>query len=76
MIAHKDAVVDQLTGGIAGLFQGNGVAQLSGHGRLLAGRRVEFTPHEGEPQTLEADHVVLAPGSVPVRSRRRRSRRT
>lgn len=66
MIAQKDAVVDRLTGGIAGLFQGNGVTQLSGHGRLLAGRRVEFTPHEGETEILEADHIVLAPGSVPV----------
>ena len=66
MIAQKDAVVDRLTGGIGGLFQGNGVTQLSGHGRLLAGRRIEFTPHEGEPEILEADHVVLAPGSVPV----------
>ena len=66
MIAQKDAVVDRLTGGIAGLFQGNGVTQLSGHGRLLAGRRVEFTPHEGDAEILEANHIVLAPGSVPV----------
>ena len=66
MIAHKDAVVDQLTGGIGGLFQGNGVTHLAGHGRLQAGRRVEFTPHEGDPAILEAGHVVLAPGSVPV----------
>jgi len=66
MIAHKDAVVERLTGGIAGLFQGNGVTHLAGHGRLLAGRRVEFTPLDGEAATLEAAHVILAPGSVPV----------
>ena len=66
MIARKDAVVGQLTGGIASLFSGNGVEALAGHGRLLAGRRVEYTPHEGEARTVEAANVVLAPGSVPI----------
>lgn len=66
MMAHKDEVVKQLTGGITGLFKANGVTGLPGRGRLLAGRKVEYTPHEGEPQTLEAESVILAPGSVPV----------
>ena len=66
MIARKDAVVGQLTGGIAALFQGNGVTALAGHGQLLARKQVRFTPHEGEPETLTAGHVVLAPGSTPV----------
>ena len=70
MMAHKDGVVAKLTAGIGGLFDGNGVTALAGHGKLLAAqpglRHVEFTPHVGEPQVLEAEHVVLAPGSVPV----------
>ncbi len=66
MMARKDAVVAQLTGGIGTLFQGNGVTHLAGHGRLLSGARVEFEPHEGEARTLDAGSVVLAPGSVPV----------
>ena len=66
MMARKDAVVAQLTGGIGTLFQGNGVTHLAGHGRLLSGARVEFEPHEGETLTLDAGSVVLAPGSVPV----------
>lgn len=70
MMAHKAAVVAKLTAGIAGLFEGNGVTALAGHGKLLAAqpgpRHVEFVPHDGEPQVLEAAHVVLAPGSVPV----------
>lgn len=66
MIARKDAVVGQLTGGISGLFEGNGVVRLAGHGKLLAGRKVEFTPHDGTPGILETAHIVLAPGSVPV----------
>ena len=70
MMAHKDTVVAKLTSGIGGLFTGNGVTALAGHGKLLAAqpgpRRVEFTPHDGEGQVLEAGHVILAPGSVPV----------
>lgn len=66
MMARKDKVVAGLTGGIAQLFKGNGVTALAGSGKLLAGRQVEFTPHKGKPQTLQAEHVILAPGSVPV----------
>ena len=66
MIARKDAVVAQLTGGIASLFKGNGVTALAGHGQLLAGKQVSFTPHDGEAVSLAAEHVVLAPGSLPM----------
>ena len=66
MMAHKDAVVTKLTGGVAGLFKANGVTDLPGTGRLLAGRSVEYTPHDGEMRVLSAEHVILAPGSVPV----------
>ncbi|MFV2090511.1 MAG: dihydrolipoyl dehydrogenase, partial [Pseudomonadales bacterium] len=66
MIAHKDDVVAKLTGGVAGLFKSNGVNALPGSGKLLANRQVEYTPHEGAAKILQAEHVILAPGSVPV----------
>ena len=66
MIARKDAVVAQLTGGISSLFQANGVEFCPGTGRLLSGRRVVWTDHEGSSTELTAEHVVLAPGSVPM----------
>jgi dihydrolipoamide dehydrogenase len=66
MLARKDKVVDQLTGGIAQLLKGNGITWLQGSGKLLAGKQVEFTPHEGEVQILQAKHVILASGSEPV----------
>ena len=66
MIARKDEVVKGLTSGITGLFKGNGVTQLSGHGKLLAGRKVQFTDHSGAVSELSAENVILAPGSVPV----------
>ena len=66
MIARKDEVVAGLTGGIAALFKGNGVTGLPGTGRLLPGRQVEYTAHDGEARRLAAGNVVLAPGSVPA----------
>ncbi|NIB41356.1 dihydrolipoyl dehydrogenase [Pseudomaricurvus alkylphenolicus] len=66
MIARKDKVVKQMSGGIAGLFQANKVTPLYGSGKLLAGRKVELTDNDGNVQVLEAENVILASGSVPV----------
>ena len=66
MIARKDQVVAGLAGGIAALFKGNGVDSLPGVGRLLAGRRVECQAADGTRTLLQAEHVILAPGSVPM----------
>jgi dihydrolipoamide dehydrogenase len=66
MVARKDAIVKQLTGGIAGLFTGNKVTSLYGTGKLLAGKKVQFVDFEGKEQILEAENVILASGSIPV----------
>jgi dihydrolipoamide dehydrogenase len=66
MQKRKATIVRQLTGGIAGLFKANGVEGLPGHGRLLAGRQVEYTPTDGDPEILDARHVILASGSAPI----------
>ncbi|WP_018233221.1 dihydrolipoyl dehydrogenase [Thioalkalivibrio thiocyanodenitrificans] len=66
MMSRKDRVVANLTQGIQSLFRANKVTWLAGHGQLAGQGRVRFTPHDGEPRELEAGHVILAPGSVPV----------
>ena len=67
MIARKNDVVDKLTGGVAQLFKANKVKQFHGRGRLLANRQVEVMPHAAEDTLLlEADNIILAPGSVPI----------
>ena len=66
MIARKDAVVKELTGGIAMLFKSNRIDWLKGRGRLLAERRVVVTDRDGTESTYAADNVVLATGSVPI----------
>jgi len=66
MQKRRASIVRQLTGGIAGLFKANKVNGLVGHGRLLAGSKVEFTPAEGEVEIIEAKNVILAAGSTPI----------
>ena len=66
MISRKSKIVEQLTGGIAGLFKSNGVTSLFGTGKLLAGRQVEYTDHKGAVQVLSTDNVIIATGSQPI----------
>ncbi len=66
MQKRKATIVRQSTQGILALFKSAGVTPLQGHGRLLPGRKVEFTPHDGKARTLQARHVVLASGSQPM----------
>ena len=66
MQKRKSGIVKTSTQGILALFKAAGVTPLLGHGRLLPGKRVEFTAHDGSKRELTAKHVVLASGSVPM----------
>ncbi|MEJ6540347.1 MAG: dihydrolipoyl dehydrogenase [Halioglobus sp.] len=66
MLARKDQIVSQLTGGITGLFKHNGVTPISGVGKVLVGAKVEVTDNKGNVQVLDASNVIIAAGSVPV----------
>ncbi len=67
MQKRRASVVKTMTGGILVLFKSSGVLGIQGHGRLLPGNKVLVTGPDGKERTLEAKHVVLASGSVPVR---------
>ncbi|MDB2534078.1 dihydrolipoyl dehydrogenase [Porticoccaceae bacterium] len=66
MLARKNKIINQLTGGIAGLFKANGVTALYGTGKLLAGKNVELTANDGAVSVIEAGNVILASGSLPI----------
>ena len=66
MLARKNKIINQLTGGIAGLFKANGVTALYGTGKLLAGKKVELTANDGAVSVIEAGNVILASGSLPI----------
>ncbi len=67
IIKHKSQVLRQLRGGIANLFKGRAVTHLQGLGSFDSSGRVLVTPKDGPPQTVTADKVIIATGSVPMR---------
>lgn len=69
MQKRKGVIVKGMTGGIAQLLKSAGVTALQGHGKLLAGGKVEFRAHDGATRMLTAKNVVLASGSVPMELR-------
>lgn len=67
MQSRKEAVVSQLTGGVAQLLKGNGIVWLQGTGTLLANKQVQFVAHDGSTDTIQATKaVILAAGSAPI----------
>ena len=61
MMKRKDGVVDQLTGGVASLMKANGVTVIYERAAIAGPKHVT-----AGTSTYEADHIVLATGSVPV----------
>ena len=66
MQKRKGTIVKGMTQGILALLKAAGVTPLTGHGRLLPGRQVEFTGTDGARRKLQAKHVVIASGSEPM----------
>jgi len=69
MLARKEKVVRSLTGGVKQLFKSNNVASIRGRGKLTSrgsnGWQVEIADGK-DKQTIEAEHVILACGSLPI----------
>ncbi len=66
MQKRRASIVRQLTNGIAGLLKANKIDGLVGHGKLLAGKKVEFTPVDGDVEIIDAANVIIASGSTPI----------
>jgi len=66
MIARKDKVVSELTGGIEQLFKANGIEWLQGTGRVLPEKTVEVTATDGSTSQATANNIVIATGSTPI----------
>ena len=64
MMARKDKVVKDLTGGVAGLMKKNKVAHLNGVARLTSTTEVEVKLADGTKQNLKTKNIMLATGSV------------
>jgi dihydrolipoamide dehydrogenase len=69
MIARKDKIVKQFTGGITSLFKGvkgNPVTPIAGFATLKPNRVVSIKGHDGKVAEVTAKHVIIAAGSIPI----------
>ena len=68
MLGRKDKVVRALTRGVAGLLRKHAIESIAGLASLKGDGRVAVALHgKDDTRTLEARHIILATGSVPVR---------
>jgi dihydrolipoamide dehydrogenase len=68
MVEWKQGVVDQLTGGVEQLLEGNGVAVMAGRAEFAGADRARVVSDgEGEgAETVEFEHAIVATGSRPI----------
>ena len=60
MLKRKDTVVGQLTSGVKGLLEKNGVEVVSGYGEVLDSFTIRV-----DGRTIAAEHLIIATGSRP-----------
>ena len=72
MMARKDKVVFELTQGIDGLFKTNKIKLIHGHARLAPGKIVNVSDRGScdVREELQAEYIIVAAGSSPVRLER------
>ncbi|WP_273728452.1 dihydrolipoyl dehydrogenase [Brucella gallinifaecis] len=61
----KDGIVNRLNSGVAGLLKRSRVRMFQGQARFMDGKTVLVDTDTGR-QTIHAEHIVIATGSVPV----------
>ena len=71
MMARKEQVVEELTGNVRKLLEGNNIKIFQGMARLAGEDRIELRQLAGSSrkktaQTLQAKSIILATGSTPV----------
>jgi dihydrolipoamide dehydrogenase len=64
---HKDKIIRQLRGGIAGLLKGRAVTHSAGNARFEGPGRVVITAADSDDRLVTADKVIIATGSAPMR---------
>ena len=65
MIARKQAVVDQTSGGVKFLMDKNKITVLEGLGSFVDATHVVVAKADGTSETIEAKNIIIATGSKP-----------
>ncbi len=67
MLERKQRIVQTQVRGIHALLKSWGVSLIKGRGRLIGPRAVEVADAGGSSRRLEADRIILATGSKPIK---------
>lgn len=67
IMARKDANLKKLVGGIGYLMKKNKITHLQGFASFVDRSTVLITKHDGTTQTVTANNVIVATGSVPTK---------
>jgi dihydrolipoamide dehydrogenase len=65
MIARKQAVVDQTSGGVKFLMDKNNITVFEGLGSFKDATHINITKNDGAVETIEAKKIIIATGSKP-----------
>ncbi len=65
MIARKQAVVEQTSGGINFLMDKNKITVFQGKGSFVDATHIKIDKNDGSSETIEAKHTIIATGSKP-----------
>ena len=65
MIARKQAVVDQTSGGVKFLMDKNKITVFEGKGSFVDANHVAIEKTDGTKETIEAKNIIIATGSKP-----------
>lgn len=66
MMKQKEKAVTTLTGGINHLFRNHKITHIQGKGQLGGNRQIVIQSANQDQDSLRADHIVIATGSLPV----------
>ena len=64
--AHKEKVIGQLTGGLAGMAKMRKVKVVNGLGKFSSANSIEVTAQDGTVTTVKFDNAIIAAGSRPI----------
>ncbi|MQP52761.1 MULTISPECIES: dihydrolipoyl dehydrogenase [unclassified Flavobacterium] len=65
MIARKQAVVDQTSGGVKYLMDKNNITVFNGVGSFESATSVKVTKEDGSSEIIESKNIIIATGSKP-----------
>lgn len=66
IMARRHKITDELVAGIQFLFDKRGVKKIDGFGKLVDKNTIEVTKADGTTETVVADKIILANGSIPT----------